>query len=159
MDQIIWNFSIYGHVKHMLHSPDTISYPCTVPCTLYSKEWFSKNSTYLGWIGSPKACFKLYIGSTRYNWPFVYIKSFCVFYILLLLFIMFFIGTIYTSHTQEYPQIHYYHPPFKLCLLLFNHNYHSLPSYHKGQRITSLVICSSTIPSTFIRFNGTSTGS
>ena len=27
---------------------------------------------------------KLYIGSTRYNWPFVYIKSFCVFYILLL---------------------------------------------------------------------------
>ena len=100
---------------------------------------------------------KLYIGSTRYNWPFVYIKSFCVFYILL--FIMFFIGTIYTSHTQEYPQIHYYHPPFKLCLLLFNHNYHSLPSYHKGQRITSLVICSSTIPSTYIRFNGTSAGS
>ena len=24
------------------------SYPCTVPCTLYSKERFSKNSTYLG---------------------------------------------------------------------------------------------------------------
>ena len=24
MDQIIWNFSIYGHVKHILHSTDTI---------------------------------------------------------------------------------------------------------------------------------------
>ena len=81
-----------------------------------------------------------------------YIHSFC----LLIVYVYLFIGTIYTSYTQKCPQIHHCHPPFQLRILLFNHNHHSITSYsfHKGQRITSLVIWSSTIPPTYIRFNG-----